>query len=144
MIKVMSSVVVHLLDVYLLFLGLTKQVLAEEIGHLPEEELVHGVEAVALARENHCLETFVGAYEGINHACGVGWVYVVVYITSYQHEVTLEPACELLISADVVRECSVALDDSVFTGSLLHVLLDTVVLLTPPVVIDAVVVVSGT
>ena len=35
MIKVMSSVVVHLLDVYLLFLGLTKQVLAEEIGHLP-------------------------------------------------------------------------------------------------------------
>ena len=140
----LDLVVVHFLYVDLLFLGLTKQVLAEEVSHLPEEVLVHGVEAVALAWENHSLETLVGAYEGVNHACGVGRVYVVVHITCNQHEVTLETACELLICADVVRECGVALNDTVLTGLLLYVLLDTMVLLAPPVVVDAVVVVSGT
>ena len=45
------SVVVHLLDVNFALLCFAKQVFAEEVGHLPEEVFVLGLETVAVARE---------------------------------------------------------------------------------------------
>ena len=49
--RYLLSVVVHLLDIDLALLCFAKQVLAEEVGHLPEEVLVLGFKTVAVARE---------------------------------------------------------------------------------------------
>ena len=43
------SVVVHLLYVNLVFFCFAKQMLAEEVGHLPEEILILGLETVPVA-----------------------------------------------------------------------------------------------
>ena len=61
-------VVIHLLDVDFAFLCFAKQMLAEEVGHLPEEVLILALKAVAVAWEVEHLETLVGADEGIYHA----------------------------------------------------------------------------
>ena len=138
------SVIIHLLYIYLALLCFAKQVLAEEVGHFPEEVFVHSLEAVALAGEYKHLKAFVGADESIHYACGVGRVNVVVHVACHQQQVSLEAACKLLVGTDVVRECGVALNDTLLVCLLLDILLYTMVLLAPPVVVDTVVVVAGT
>ena len=118
--------------------------LAEEVGHLPEEVLVLGFEAVAVTGEIEHLEALVGADESVNHAGGICRVDIVVHVACHQQQVTFEAAGKLLVGADVVRECRVTLNNAVLVLLLLDVLFYTVVLLAPPVVVDAVVVVSGT
>jgi len=49
-------------------LGVTYQVTAEVIGHLPEEILVHVTKAVTLPGKDEHIKTFVGTDEGICNA----------------------------------------------------------------------------
>ena len=100
--RYLFSVVVHLLDIDLALLCFAKQMLAEEVGHLPEEVLVLGLKTVAVAGEEEHLEALVGADEGIDDACGVCRVHIVVHITCYQQQVSLETPGKLLVGADVV------------------------------------------
>ena len=96
------SVVVHLLDVDLALLCFAKQVLAEEVGHLPEEVLVLCLKTVAVTWEEEHLKALVGADECINNTGGVRRVHIVVHVTGNQQQMTLEAACKFLVGADVV------------------------------------------
>ena len=100
--RYLLSVVVHLLDIDLALLCFAKQVLAEEVGHLPEEVLVLGLEPVAVAWEVEHFKALVGADEGIYHAGCVRRVHIVVHVTCHQQQVALEAACKLLVGADIV------------------------------------------
>ena len=127
-------VVVHLRDVRLPALGVADQPLGVVVGKAPEEIFIHVAEAVALAREDEHVETLVGADQGVDHADGVGRVDVVVDVAVHQHQVAFQVGCDLRIGLDAVDEGRVALVD---------LLQDTVMLLAPPAVVDAVVVVAG-
>ena len=89
---------------------------------------------MALAREDEHVETLVGADQGVDHADGVGRVDVVVDVAVHQHQMAFQVGGDLRIGLDAVDEGRVALVD---------LLQDTVMLLAPPAVVDAVVVVAG-
>ena len=76
--------------------------LAEEVGHLPEEVFVLALKAVTVTRQIEHFKTFVGAYESIYHASGVRGVYIVVHIACHQQQVAFETACKFLIGAYIV------------------------------------------
>ena len=89
---------------------------------------------MTLAREDEHIETLVGADQGVDHADGVGRVDVVVDVAVHQHQMAFQVGGDLRIGLDAVDEGRVALVD---------LLQDTVMLLAPPAVVDAVVVVAG-
>ena len=95
-------IVVHLLDVNFALFGFAKQVLAEEVGHLPEEVFVHGLKSVTLSGENEHLEAFVGTDKSIYHAGGICRVYIVVHVAGNEQKVSFEAFCKFLIGADAV------------------------------------------
>ena len=87
-----------------------------------------------LAGQEQHVESFVGLDEGIDHTDRVGRMDVIVHVAMNQHKVALEVLCELLVGVDVIDEGGVTLVD---------LLEDSMVLFTPPAVVDAVVMVSG-
>ena len=129
-----TSVVVHLRDVRFPSLGVTDEPLGVVVGHAPEEIFVHVTEAVTLAREDQHVEPLVGSNQSVDHADGVGRVDVVVDVPVYKHQVAFQIGCNLRIGLDAVDERGV---------TLVYLLQDSVMLLAPPTVVDAVVVVSG-
>ena len=108
--------------------------LREVINKTPVEIFVHVAETMALLGQHEHVEALTGTDEGIDDAQGVAGVYVVVDVTMDEHEVTLQAAGNLWIGGDAIRECRVVL---------LHFLLDAMMRLAPPTVVDAVVVVAG-
>ena len=90
--------------------------LAEEVGHLPEEVFVHAAERVALSRQQKYVEAFVGFYQGVNHSDGVCGVHVVVHVSCHKHQVTFQTAGKLLVGAYAVGECCVCLVDVFFNS----------------------------
>lgn len=130
----MASVVVHLRDVRLPALGVADQPLGVVVGHAPEEIFIHVAEAVTLAWEDEHIEPLVGADQGVDHSDGVGRVDVVVDVTVHEHQVTFQIAGDLRIGLDAIDERGVPL---------VNLLKDSVMLLAPPAVVDAVVVVAG-
>ena len=114
--------------------ALVDKMLGEVIHQTPVEILVHIAEAVTLCWQIEHIETLVGANQSIHHARGVTWVYVVVNLAVYQHQMTLQVACNLWVALDAVKECCVAL--------VIHLLLHAVVSLAPPAVVNLIIVVT--
>ena len=102
----------------------------------PVEIFVHISEGVSLLRKDEHIEAFVGADEGLDDTHGVSRMYIVIDITVDKEKMSLEVSGDFRISGDLIDESGVTL----VGNDLLH----TMVSLTPPTVIDVIVVVSGT
>ena len=87
-----------------------------------------------LARQEEYIEAFVRPDEGIDDPDGVGRMNIVVHVARAEQEMTFQILCQLRVGLDVIYECGIPVFDF---------LLDSVVLLAPPSVVDAVVVVAG-
>ena len=89
---------------------------------------------MALLRQHEHIEAFVGADQGVDYTQRIARMHVVVDIAVHEQQVALELACYLGVGAYVVDERRVSL--------FAHLLLDTVVRLAPPAVVDTVVMVA--
>ena len=115
-------------------LAAVDKVIGKVVDHAPVEVFVHVTETVALLRQHEHIEAFVGADQGVDHTQRIARMHVVVDIAVHEQQVPLELACDLGVGTYVVDERRVAL--------LAYLLLDAVVRLAPPAVVDAVVVVA--
>ncbi len=131
---IVSDVVVELRYVDRM-LALAQKVFGEVVGQLPEEVLVHRAEAVVLAGQDEHVEALVGLDKGVDHAYRIARVDVVVHVAVHQQQVPFQARGQLGVGRYLVDERGVAV--------LVDLLLDAVVLLAPPAVVDAVVVVAG-
>ena len=89
---------------------------------------------VTLLRQHEHVEAFVGADQGVDHTQRIARMHVVVDVAVHEQQVPLELACDLGVGAYVVDERRVSL--------FAHLLLDAVVRLAPPAVVDTVVMVA--
>ena len=88
---------VHLYQVHLSPLAGAEQPFAVILGHLPEEVIVHIVEAVALTWEKKHIKALVGADEGIDDTYGIRRVHIVVDVAGTEGKVSLETGSNLRI-----------------------------------------------
>ena len=87
-----------------------------------------------LARQDEHVESLVGADQGIHDTDGVGRMHIVVDVPVHEEKVPLEVAGDFRIGVYVIDKCRVPLFCYLFEYA--------VVLLAPPAVVDAVVMVS--
>ena len=127
------SIVIHFFDIHLITLACAHQPLAIVIGHAPEEILIHVAETMTLAREDEHIETLVRTNEGIDYANSVRRMNVIVDVAVHEHQVSFQVGSYLRISLDRVNKCGISCS---------YLLLDSVMLLAPPSVINVVVMVS--
>ena len=120
-------------DVYR-FLALAFQMLGEVIDQPPVEIFVHVAEAVTLVRKHEHVEAFSCLDQRIDHSHCIAWMHIVIDVAVYEQEMSLEVLRDFRVGRYPVIECRVSL--------LADFLLDAMVGLAPPAVIDPVVMVS--
>lgn len=91
---------------------------------------------MTLSGEYKELKALISLDQGIRHTDCVAGVDIVVDVSGDKHEMTFETGSKLRVCVNLIYESCVSF--------LCHSLLHSMVGLTPPTVIDAVVVVSGT
>ena len=89
---------------------------------------------MSLAREEEDIEALVRTDQGVDYPDGIRRMNIVVHIARAEQQMALQIPCQLRIGLDVVNEGRVPV---------LDFLLYAVMLLAPPSVVDAVVVVAG-
>lgn len=129
------SVIIELHNIRPVHLAFPEKMLAEIVRHAPEEIFVHVAESVLLSRKDEHVETFACPDECIGNAYGVGRMHIVIYVTVHQEEMPFQVLCYLRVGVYLIDEGGVTV--------LADLLLDAMVLLAPPAVVDAVVVVPG-
>ena len=110
--------------------------LREVIDESPVEVFVHVTEMVALFWEDEHIEALACTDQCVDHTDGVARVHVVVDVAMNEEQVTLEVLGNAWVGLDLIYESSVAFG--------CYFLLDTMVSLAPPAVVDVVVVVACT
>ena len=84
-------IVIQLDYVHFVLLAASHQMLAVEIGHPPEEVLVHIAESVSLTGKKQQVEALVGPYQGVDHPDGVCRIHIVIHISCAEQQMSLEP-----------------------------------------------------
>ena len=108
--------------------------LGEVVDESPVEVLVHVTEGVSLLREHEHVETLSCPDQSVYDADCIARMDIVVDVSMDKEKMTFQILRDLRVCADLLDEGCVAL--------LADGLLDSVVGLAPPAVVDGVVVVS--
>ena len=90
---------------------------------------------MSLLRQHKHVESLSGSDQGIDNPDCVSRMDIVIYVTMYKEKMALKVLRDLRISGDLVYEGGVTL--------VAHCLLDSVMGLAPPSVVDIVVMVAG-
>ena len=88
---------------------------------------------MTLSGEDEHIEPLVRTNEGIDYSNSVRRMNVIVDVAVYEHQVSFQVGSYLRISLDRVNKCGISCS---------YLLLDSVMLLAPPSVINVVVMVS--
>src|SRR3989339_846175 len=108
--------------------------LAKIVAHSPEEVFGHITKSVSLTREHEHVKSLVCLDKCVYHSHCVCRVYIIVNVAMNKHQMAFKILSYLRVPVNAVFECSIAL-----FGNLLQY---SVVLLTPPAVVDIVFVVT--
>ena len=109
--------------------------LAEVVDHTPVEVLIIILKVVLLAWHDEHVEALACTDQLVDHTDAVTRMHVIIHIAMDEEQVTLEVLGELLIGWHMSIEGDVA----ILVGLLGHAM----VLLTPPAVVDVVVMIAG-